>query len=499
MKSSVFLTLFAVPAFALPLNQVVGCSENKVKDEIKIVQIKEPTPQKKGISKLEFFPNEVKLVGQYTLKDVLTILANAGINVEILDNIGNPTLILSLETASIKEFLKTVCTQANIWCDYDPIRRKAVIRKYKKFVVEFTPEGKNVFSLGQTSNENGGGSGGGNGGEGGNAGGGSSSGQTFGYYIENVSATEFINLIKQYFPQAKIYASQQGYIMFRADPRTYREIVEFFKEREEREERVYVEVDLIRIDLKHQYQWGIDWSGLTDIGDIGKLKHLTWHLTFNPIATGDMGAIGLATDMDTKALFTWLSQYGRVFKVDGYYAQTKTGTPLPFRNYKLIRYFTITAEQGQNGNVEPKVEINTDEVGFRGVITVYKRKHGPYKYYVDGVVDLSAVADWITLAFNGNEIKAPEIQGQTFKIATPLQSLYSTIIVGGFRSKGFTGQDKGTPYLDEMPGINWLFKGKEDMRETSEFLVVVHLEPAGEEIGNKVWIEEVGEEISNEP
>jgi len=492
MKRVAFL-LFTVPALALPLKQVVSYPEDKVKSEIKIVQIKEPVPQKKGVLKLEFFPNEVKLVGQYTLKDVLAILANAGINVEILDNIGNPTLMLSLETASIKEFLNTVCAQANIWCDYDPITRKAVIRKYKKFVVEFTPEGKNIFALGQSGS-----TGGNNGGNNEGNGQGSASGQTFGYYIENVSATEFIELIKQYFPQAKIYASQQGYIMFRADPRTYREIVEFFKEREEREERVYVEVDLIRVDLKHQYQWGIDWSGLTDIS-IGGLKHITWHFTFNPITTGDMGAVGLASDVSPAALFTWLSQYGRVYKVDGYYAQTKTGTPLPFRNYKLIRYFTITAQQDQNGNVEPDVEINTDEVGFRGVITVYKRKHGPYKYYVDGVVDLSAVADWITLTFNGNVIKAPEIQGQTFKIATPLQSLYSTIIVGGFRSKGFTGTDKGTPYLDEMPGINWLFKGKEDMRETSEFLVVVHLEPAGEEIGNKVWIEEVGEEISNEP
>lgn len=437
---------------------------------------------------LWYFPNPVKVYGRYTLSSLLSILGNAGINVVIEDNIGNPTLLLTLETSSIKEFLNVICTQANIWCKYDPIKREVKISKYKTFVAEFTPEGKISFSLGGSSGNSGGGSNNGNGG--------SLGGQSFSYSIQNISAEYFIEAIKQYFPKAKIYASPQGYIMFKADPQTYRDIVRYFTEKEKREERVYVDVELIRIDLKKQYQYGINWSGITDIGNINGLRHLGYGFSFNTITAGDMGNFTLLTAQgNPQALFTFLSQYGKIYKVDEYYAQTKTGTPLPFRNYKLVRYFTVSVETDANGNAIPNAELNEDEVGFRGVITVYKREKGPYKYYVDGVIDLSAVSDWVSVNIAGNQLTAPEIVGQTFKISTPLKSLYSTIIVGGFRSKGIDNNAEGMPGIMNIPGIGWLFKGKKDLSQNSEFLVVIHLRPAKEEATNTTWLERAGEEI----
>jgi diadenosine tetraphosphate (Ap4A) HIT family hydrolase len=495
------LSLSIFTANALQCSQLIKF--DNCNDTIKIVSV---VPEsEKGIKHkkpLLFFDNPVKLQGTYSLSSVLSILGNAGINVKIEDDISNPTLLLNLETASIKEFLDTICKQANIWCSYDPIKREVKIRKYKTFVVEFTPEGKITFSLGGSGGTGGSGSEEGGGSSGSGSGGGSvgGTGQSFSYTVENVSADEIIGAIKQSFPNAKIYPSPTGYIMFVADPRTYREITRFFEERQKRQERVFVEVELIRIDLKREYQWGINWSGLTDIGNIGSLTHLGYSLSFKPIAGGDMGKFVLTTKGgDERALLTMLSKYGKVYKVDSYYAQTFTGTPLPFRNYKLVRYFTISTETDENGEVYPETELNQDEVGFRGVLTIYKREKGKYKYYVDGAVDISAIADWISVNLGKNaEVKAPEIVGQTFKISAPLTNLYSTIIVGGFRSKGINKDTAGNPILMNSPAIGWLFKGKEDMSETSEFIVVIHLKPSAEEWGDKTWLEKAGEKIFNE-
>jgi len=499
MKKILILGLLSLNSFALPISDLFQ-EGNKTKG-IKIVSVEPYSTQNvEKKNPLLYFPNPVKVFGEYKLSSLLSILGNAGINVVIEDKIDNPTLLMNLETSSIQEFLNIVCKQANIWCSYDPVLRVVKIRKYKTFTVEFTPEGKITFSLGGGGGGGNGGGGGGNGGNeggnGGNGGGGGGGGQSFSYTISNLSAEDFINLVKEYFPTAKIWASQQGYIMFSADPRTYREIVKYFKEKEKREERIYVDVELVRIDLKKEYQWGLNWSGIADIGRIQGLRHLQYSFQFLPLTTGDMGKFALLTSSGgERALFTLLSQYGKVYKVDSYYAQTRTGTPLPFRNYKLVRYFTVSVETDQNGNAIPNAELQQDEVGFRGVITVYKREKGEYKYYVDGAVDLSAIADWITVNIAGNQLTAPEIVGQTFKISTPLRNLYSTIIVGGFRSKGINKNTNGMPGLMNSPAIGWLFKGKKDMSQTSEFLVVIHLRPAVEETSPETWLEQAGEEI----
>ncbi|GEM_PF-2139617 len=472
-------------AFSLPLEDIV--KERVPLPEIKVVQLENPFPKSKKNGGYLYFRNVVTIKGVYSVGKLLALLSNAGINVEVDGDVDlDKKVFISVTTKSVSDFVKVLCKSADIWCSYDPLTGKLTVSRYRYLTVNFNPEGLLTFSLGgegDTVSRTGENSG--------------LSKQSFSYRIGNLDFSTFLERLKTAFPNIRQIPSEKGFVIFRVTPSQYDEIRRWIEERRKRTERLYASIELIRVDLNKDFRWGINWGGFTKFGDIGSLKTLSYQFTYQPITTGDAGKFILVTKGgDERALFTWLSKYGKVYKVDSFYTQGVTGTPIPFRNYKLVRYFTVTVEQDQNGNAYPDVEINQDEVGFRGVLTIYKRGDG--KYYVDGAVDISAVADWVEINYNGNTLRAPEITGKSFRIATTLDSLYSTIIVGGFRSKGFTGNTEATPGLSEIPGLGWLFRGKEDMRETSEFLVVIRLRPSREETEYPVWLEKVGDSLSEE-
>jgi len=473
-------------AFSLPFKGIV--KESRTLPEIKISHLENPFPTNSKPQGFFYFQKVVSVKGIYSVGELLSLLSNGGINIDIEGNIDlNKKVFVSVTTKSVNDFIKTVCSSADIWCKYDPLTGKLTVSPYRYLTVNFDPEGSLTFSLGGEE-----------------SGGSSQQGenknlfnQSFAYRIANLDFPTFLEKLKSAFPDIRQIPSEKGFVIFRVTPSQYRELLRWVRERQKRTERLYADIELIRVDLNKNFQWGINWGGFTKFGDIGSLRTLNYQFTYLPITTGDAGKFVLVTKGgNERALFSWLSKYGKVYKVDSFYTQGVTGTPIPFRNYKLVRYFTVTVEQDQNGNAYPDVQINQDEVGFRGVLTIYKRGDG--KYYVDGAVDISAVADWIEINYNGNTLKAPEITGKSFRIATTLDSLYSTIIVGGFRSKGYSGNTEATPGLSEIPGLGWLFKGKEDMKETSEFLVVIRLRPSREETEYPVWLEKVGDSITGE-
>ena len=421
------------------------------------------------------FKHTVSLTGHVRLYDAFSLLMNEGVKVITQGQIENKDLILAVKTKSISDFINKVCQSADLWCNYDQIGKVLKVEKDRMFTVDFTPEGKIVFSIGSqgTGGETEGGEG-----EGGQTGegtqGGTSSGQSLTYAKENLSGDEAIDLFEKMFG-VKVYPSAEGFLMFSATPSQWERIRRYFEEREKRREIVYAEIQLLRIDLKDQFKWGINWSGITKASLFKGIKTIGFGVNSGLITEGDQATVSLLTKAgEEKALITALSQYGKVHKVDSWYYQMVTGTPVPFRNYQLVRYFTMGAVQNNN-TTETTVEVNEDEVGFRGVLSLYKEKNG---YYVDGFIDLSAITDFLVLRTTDGELKAPQIEGKSFRIMTKLPSLNRTLVIGGFRVKGFSSTDTGTPVLSRIPILGYLFKGKENLKENSEFVVLITLKPA---------------------
>jgi len=433
-------------------------------------------------------PRPVSITGSVTLGDVISLLSQQGIEVKTVGDIPlTKSLSVSVKTSSVTELLDVVCKAADVWCDYSPTLGKLTVRATKIFTFSFFPEGSVRVSIGE--NEGGGYTGGGteststgsstSSGETANTGGGSS---FFVYSNTNLNGFSFIEMLQEFFGKGvRFLPSPSGYVTVELTPSQWNFLNAYFVQDRERKEVVDVEVTLLRVDLNKNSQWGIDWDSL--LYRKGRIHSVSFGFKAGVIEMGDKAFFQLATKSDPQvALITALSKYGKVFKVDSWHTQGLTGSIIPFGNYQKVKYFIVGSTSTDSGT-ETTATDKTVEVGFLGSLVVYKSDDG---YYVDGAVNISEVLDWVTFNAEGVELKAPEVAGKKFRIATRLSSLDRTLVLGGFRISGFSSTEKAVPILHKIPVLGWLFKGKEDLSQNSEFVVLITLRRGREGITPEV-------------
>ncbi|MGC8579406.1 MAG: type II secretion system protein GspD [bacterium] len=452
-----------------------------------------------------WFPRTVSLSGSMTLYDALSMLTQTNVTVIFKDDhLSDRKIAVNLSTRSIPKFINLVCYAGNVWCDYNTKNRTLVVKSKRTFFVHYYPEGQLTFSIGSAANSGSGGSSGNNNGSnsgsgsgsgnnnqngsqntnqsGGQQGSGSSSSDSSSiqYSISNLSYDTFLAMLKQLLGINPI-PSQKGFIMFRATPKEWEKIKDYFEKQQKEQRVVYASIQLYRIDLKRAFQWGVNWNALTNFFLTNTSK--TLNLGFQGLSSSGSGSGGFnggitanvfAKDASQLALISALSTFGSVHKVDSWYYQMTTGTPIPFRDYQIVNYFTVGSSQSQS-STELTENVNQVEVGFRGVLSVYKQRQG---YYVDGFIDLSSVAGYDTMKTQFGTLSAPEIVGKSFRIATYLKHLNSTLVIGGFTTLGISDNENGVPLLRRFPILGLLFKGKNDLSQNSEFVVVITLKKA---------------------
>ena len=409
--------------------------------------------------------------GKSTLFDELGKLSAAGIEIHFDSDVSNKAVRLAIDTRSVDHFVDAVCSSANVWCTFT--RPKVLqVSNRKTFTISAPTNGKLVFQAG-------GGSSSGSDDEKNPA-----SGRSMQYEIKGYSFEDLTKAFASQFSGVSFRYSPAGFYQFSATPRQYKKIVKFFKEQRKRNQVIYAEVQLLRVDLKDEYKWGVDWNSIAKFAG-GKIKGVHFLKNNTLFQAGDSrAALGIfdkhATPGQTDTYDTIvqaINNYGDVNKVDGWYNQMTTGTPLPFSNYQLVRYYTVGASQGDT-STETTVDVKEDEVGFKGVLTITKSRRG---YNVDGYIEQSFVTGYTELQIpNGGVMKTPNIDGKAVRIKTRLSGLNRTIIVGGFRAKGMTTAESGVPFLSRLPGAGYLFKNKADMQKNSEFIILITLSTANE-------------------
>jgi len=431
----------------------------------------------KKIPKQERNPKKhYNLVGTVSLKTIYSLLAGEGIKI-----VGDPRVSLStsvplaISTDSTDELLDAFCSGADIWCDYSPIDRTLKVSKTKTFTFDFYPEGKVSVTVGGAS------IGGSDSGE--NSDSREESGsrgkigqESFTYTTTNVDQQTLLAYLQDTL-KVPFRASPQGFIQVKLTPSQWRELSSYFAKDSSRREVVDVKVTLLRVDLSKNFQYGIDWDMLV-YHKTGAVRKIGASFLLSPITEGDKVALSATTASGDTNLITFLEKFGKVYKVDEWRTQGLTGTPIPFANYQEAGYFTMDVSQGDQ-STEISITPQSKIVGFIGSLSVYKLDSG---YFVDGAINLSSIYDWLTMTADKITLTYPETTGKKFRIATKLSDLNKTLVVGGFRIRGFENRSKAVPLLHKLPVLGWLFKGKSDLTTNSEFVVVIQLKKAKEGI-----------------
>jgi len=415
------------------------------------------------------------LKGSYPLFDALYLtVKGTGYDLVFAKDVTDEHVKLAVK-GSWEEVLNAVCNAADVWCDVDTLSRKVYVRKYKDFVIDIDPEGKVFFGYGGGTNPATGTEGTTNEDERtlseSNTGGGTSTASPIRYFAYNSSVEDLLSLLSDYF-RIEYYPSPAGYVIAKLSPSQYVKIKKFFEEKEKREELVQVEVKIVRVDLYDRYRLGIDWDAIIRTGEfrgniIGR---------FNPFTDTDR-RVALVTDAgDLDTVISALERFGKVRIVDTWSYQMKTGTPIPFANYRTVTYFTIGATQGLT-STQVIAEERKEYIGFTGMLGVFKKKKG---YYVEGYISLSDLIGFVTQNTPYGELKAPDKEEKTFRISTYLSDLNRVLIVGGFRKSLFRNEKEGVPLLSRIPVLGLLFGTTEDEKQNSEFVVLISLKKARE-------------------
>ncbi|MBX6424120.1 hypothetical protein [Thermosulfurimonas sp. F29] len=425
---------------------------------------------------IEFDP-PIRVAGRVPLSEVLRLVHERGYEVSVDPDAGNPGVVFFGEVRRLSELARKVCFPADVWCFSLDGKTVRVARTLYVFVEE-TPEGKTTFTTAASTVGHGSGSETGSSTEETATGGASVnavSGRSSSYSIENLTFDEVVDLLTEKF-RVPLYPSGEGFIMFRATPKQYREIMAYFRERDRRREDLIVEVELYRVDLNRNVRYGIDWQAVVRRAFVlGNISAFAFGTHINEFTATDLqGRFTLVTNAGTEAaILSALEEYGRVHKVDSWHYRMVTGSVVPFSNYELVRYFTI-GETSTDTSTSTTAEINEDEVGFRGVLGVYRLRNG---YSIEGSIELSVITGFVeqTIDRDGHVLRAPNLAGKFLRIHTRVPELGKTLVIGGFRSKGLERHDRSTPLLRDIPILGWLFKGKEDLTTDSEFVVFITL------------------------
>ncbi|MFN2267516.1 MAG: hypothetical protein ABR533_04515, partial [Desulfonatronovibrio sp.] len=84
-------------------------------------------------------------------------------------------------------------------------------------------------------------------------------------------------------------------------------------------------------------------------------------------------------------------------------------------------------------------------------------------------VDLSR-----TTEIGGDQITLPTVNVRNVNTNVRIND-GDTVILGGLIQKNSTDRDRATPGISGTPGLGWLFKQRNDSRELSELVVIMHV------------------------
>lgn len=304
------------------------------------------------------------------------------------------------------------------------------------------------------------------------------------------TAKELVTSIESLGAREVTYSLSSGFMMYRATNREFEMIEEFFKHYYKNFATIKLQVSVITVDLKRDFNRGFDWSSLqASIGNLSLLNNSTIENIVNlgtnnnnndnsnntdsDIDYGNnfgsnlsdsqmVGAINgsqfslLAQkgDADIQAVFNLLSQYGETTASQSIFLETISGKELNLENTREVPYTSNinsnVAGLGQAGFSASGFSAQTEEEGMNV-------KFVPYFNFNKNTVTLAIELDLKTItgfkvlnAGNGNgTVEQPETQEQKFNSVVEIIP-GSTHLVGGIIYELNSDSRNNLNFLDDF-------------------------------------------------
>ncbi|WP_022671040.1 type II secretion system protein GspD [Hippea alviniae] len=244
--------------------------------------------------------------------------------------------------------------------------------------------------------------------------------------------------------------------------------------------QVMIEAKIIEINLKKQWQLGINWDFLAHSSKLNQTVNITQETidfgTGHPAMTINISRIFHpgSYDVTFDSVIQALSQFGALKLISEPHIRVMNGQPALLsvgRSISFIKDIEVTTESTQGGTITtPTVDISSVFDGIMFGITPYIRD--------DGRVLLRIVP----IKSNLVALQEKEISGNTYTLpimdireASSVVSVKNgdIIAVGGLISKTSQRQDSGVPILSDLPVVGSLFKQRQDLTDNIELIILL--------------------------
>ena len=290
------------------------------------------------------------------------------------------------------------------------------------------------------------------------------------------------NLKKMLSKQGTFSLDKASGVLFVKDDAKHMKMITSYIEavRKAYSKQVMIEAKIIEINLKKQWQLGINWEFLSHSSTLNQTVNVSQEtidfdgnhpaVTINISRIFRPGSYNITFDSVIQAL----SQFGNLKLISEPHIRVMNGQPALLsvgRSISFIKKVEITTESTETqSTTTPTVDISSVFHGIVFGITPYIRS--------DGKVLLRIVP----IKSNLIALKEKEVSGNTYTLpimdireASSVVSVKNgdIIAVGGLISQTRQKQNSGVPFISDLPVVGNLFKQRQDLTNNIELVILL--------------------------
>ncbi len=273
---------------------------------------------------------------------------------------------------------------------------------------------------------------------------------------------------------------EAGMIMVRATYKQHRQVQGFIDQVLNNSKRqVMIEATIAEIKLSDRYQAGVDWSLIAEDSTSG--VNLLTDLRGSNLGTSPFSSLTLYDTLSgdqVSLTLRALEQFGDVQVLSSPKVMAINNQPAILKVVDNIVYFEMdvdTSISDTQSLTTFETEIKTVPVGFVMSVTPYINEYDSVTLNIRPTISrvIDSVEDPNPAFKNADVIsQVPVIQVREIESILTINS-GDTAVIGGLMQDTVNDNDKGVPFLSDIPFIGSLFRYQDDLREKSELVIFI--------------------------
>lgn len=254
--------------------------------------------------------------------------------------------------------------------------------------------------------------------------------------------------------------------------------------------QVVIDAQILEVRLSDSFQLGVDWGYMSQhlANQFAYSINLGWQSGqgFGTYGLESEDPVPIVIDSRTRDIrevyhqfsttIQALETFGQVNVVSNPHVRSRHLQPAlvtsgTTRNY--VKEITRSRRTAQDDEwVDFSVSTSTAFEGVMLGVVPFITDKGDVDlniFPITSQVDLSQ-----TTEIGGDQITLPTVNVRNINTNVRIND-GDTVILGGLIQKASTQRDRATPGVSRVPGLGWLFKQRDDTRELSELVVIMHV------------------------